>query len=111
MVAEITHIGKTMKVVYNSCYGGFTLSAKAIARLKELGVVSLDEHYSIEYNIARHDPLLVQVVEELGAEASGRCAELSIATIHGNKYRVNEYDGMESISEPEDTEDEWITVK
>lgn len=48
----------------------------------------------------RTDPLLIQVVEELGDEASGRCAELRIIEIpDGIDYDISEYDGMESVEE------------
>lgn len=55
--------------------------------------------------LERHDPLLVQVVEELGPDkhregASGRCAQLHIVEIpDGVQYEIDEYDGMESIHE------------
>jgi len=46
----------------------------------------------------RTDPILVQVVEELGSKADGSCAELTIETLEkGTLYRINEYDGYESI--------------
>lgn len=101
-----------MKVVYNACYGGFTLSSEAIVKLKELGVQGLDDSgYFMDSVLARHDPRLVQVVEELGDKASGRCAKLRATEISGNRYRIDEYDGRESVVEPEQAEDEWITIK
>jgi hypothetical protein len=40
----------------------------------------------------------VQVVEELGADADGQYAELAIADVPaGTKYRIDEYDGVESV--------------
>lgn len=50
-------------------------------------------------DIDRADPILVQVVEELGSEkASGRCANLLVEDIpQGTAYRITEYDGRESI--------------
>jgi hypothetical protein len=49
-------------------------------------------------DIDRADPILVQVVEELGEKASGRCANLVIQEIpKGTAYRITEYDGYESI--------------
>lgn len=48
----------------------------------------------------RHDPLLVQVVEELGKKASGKCADLKIVEIPDNTdYEIQEYDGNEHIAE------------
>lgn len=57
-------------------------------------------------SISRHDPVLVQVVEELGEKANGLCANLKIAEVDG-LYRIDEYDGFESVKTP-DTYD-WIT--
>jgi hypothetical protein len=94
------------KVVYNSCYGGFSFSDRACARLVELGVTAADNHGS--RSVGRHDPLVIQVVEELGADASGRCARLAITTIEGDRYRIDEYDGIESVQEPNDLD--WVKV-
>jgi hypothetical protein len=46
--------------------------------------------------VCRHDPVLVQVVEELGEKASGRCADLAIEEVDG-LYRIGDYDGNESV--------------
>ncbi len=51
-------------------------------------------------NTARTHPLLVRVVEELGAAANGRCAELAVVEIpDGVDYTIEEYDGQEHIAE------------
>lgn len=48
----------------------------------------------------RADPLLVQVVEELGKKADGFCASLEIVEIpDGVDYEIQEYDGSEHIAE------------
>jgi hypothetical protein len=48
----------------------------------------------------RDDPLLVQVVEELGKKASGSCADLRVVEIpSGVEYVIEEYDGNEHIAE------------
>jgi len=47
-------------------------------------------------NVDRHDPALVQVVEELGDKANGICAKLRIDEVDG-PYRIDEYDGNESV--------------
>ena len=48
--------------------------------------------------IERSDPILVQVVEELGKKANGSYAKLRIANIPaGTAYRIDEYDGYESV--------------
>jgi hypothetical protein len=51
-------------------------------------------------DIDRSDPLLVQVVEELGKEANGNFAELKIIDIPDDlEYEIDEYDGIETIRE------------
>lgn len=53
-----------------------------------------------EDELDRHDPLLVQVVEELGEEASDKFAKLELVEIpDGTDYRIDEYDGNETIAE------------
>ena len=90
------------KVVYNRSHGGFSLSAAAAARYAELkgGDVS-------RRDIPRHDPVLVQVVEEMGADANGLCAELAIKEIpEGSAYRIEEYEGKEVVYPRHDVE--WM---
>jgi hypothetical protein len=51
-------------------------------------------------DIPRDDPALVQVVEELGEAADGRCAALRVVEIpDGTDYEIGEYDGMEHVAE------------
>lgn len=59
-----------------------------------------------DHNIVRHDPILVQVVEELGDKANGMCAKLAIEEVSG-PYRIDEYDGSESVETPGSYD--WIT--
>ena len=48
----------------------------------------------------RHDPALVQVVEEMGDKADGDYADLDVVNIPDDvDYVVEEYDGMEHIAE------------
>lgn len=96
-------MSQTYKVVINSSYGGFGLSQEAKARLKELG-----QEYD-EWRITRHDPILIQVIEELGSDrASGNHAQLKIVEIVGRTYRIEEYDGMESVVTP--NIEEWTVI-
>jgi hypothetical protein len=56
--------------------------------------------------ISRTDPIFAQVVEELGNAASGPYAELKIQELtEGTKYRIDEYDGRESVVTRD--EEEW----
>jgi hypothetical protein len=127
------------KVVYNACFGGFSLSHAGIMRYAELKGLKLypfvdvrdkdgrlrfgkqkpataddlkearivhycttpeysNESYWTGRDMERADPALVQVVEELGEKANGSCAKLAIEDVPaGALYRIDEYDGNESV--------------
>lgn len=138
------------KVVYNGCFGGFSISDAALKRYAEIKGVTLypekEERFGFttywtvppdqrgpmlkgnawntatmkqrqasnefyrkntlsERDFERDDPILVQVVEELGEMANGRCAKLLIEDLpKGTLYRISEYDGNESIETRDDVE-------
>lgn len=47
---------------------------------------------------AREDKTLIEVVEELGKKASGRCGELKIVKIPDNAFFIiDNYDGIETL--------------
>lgn len=94
----IRHLKGIRKVVINACHGGFGLSDTAEARYKELaGVTDPDWWYR---DMERDDPYLVQVVEEMGADADGRYAELKIVEIPADvNWTIEEYDGSEWVAE------------
>ena len=142
-----------MKIVINSCYGGFSLSPKGLRRYLELQghnayfyqqtkykhscdeveytrIDNIDDvpslffycttsdqgerisHYPRDtvsyYAIERNDPILVQVVEELGKESYGTYAKLQVVEIaSGRWFKIDNYDGYETI-EYRDIDDEWI---
>jgi hypothetical protein len=101
------------KIVINACYGGFSISNAAMKRYAELMgfeyKAPVKEYYTSyvidlagteisDYEINRTDPVLVQVVEELGDEANGMCSKLKIVELEkGALYRIEEYDGFENI--------------
>lgn len=95
---------KMVKIVYNSCYGGFGLSDAALARYSELSGIdrdSVDMLHCDDWS-CRHDPLLVQVVEELGKAANDTYSDLRIVEVpSGTKYRIDEYDGNETVMTPD----------
>ena len=145
-----------MKIVINSCFGGFSLSPKGERRYLELKglnsyfykstayrfndgkteftrIDNIDDvpnifFYCTTYDqgktltdfpkdlfhpsvLKRSDPILVQVVEELGAESFGACAKLEIVDIDkGRWFKIDEYDGYESI-QYRDIDDEWILAE
>lgn len=48
----------------------------------------------------RSDDDLVWIVENLGEEANGQCANLKVVEIpDGIKYEISEYDGLEEVQE------------
>jgi len=50
--------------------------------------------------LARNDPILVQVVEEMGDKAWGRYAKLAIVEIPDDvQWIIEENDGMEWVAE------------
>jgi hypothetical protein len=85
-----------MKIVINKCLGGFGVSNTALEKYQELsgnGNVCL-------YDIGRADPLLVQVVEELGEDANSNYSKLRVVEVPDNiDWYVHDYDGMETIHE------------
>lgn len=111
-----------MKVVINKCFGGFGLSDAAVERYAELKGIKIfrqkqehsfggaswwvdgvedDDHYFSSYSITeRCDPVLVQVVEEMGDSANGWAAELKIVEIPDDvEWHIHEYDGWEHVAE------------
>lgn len=90
------------KIVYSACYGGFSLSEKAISRYWELKGEPCPKNW-YDRGIDRTDPILVQVVEELGEDANGSYAKLRIEELpKGTIYRIDEYDGFESVKTQDD---------
>ena len=85
------------KIVYNSCYGGFGMSTQAIARYWEIKGEARPEHWWDD-EVYRTDPVLAQVVDELGEGANSSHSYLNIREIpKGTLYRIEEYDGMENV--------------
>lgn len=77
-----------VKIVYNNDFGGFGLNDQEMARYKELS----GNKDAIDYKILRTDPYLVQVVEEM------KPVDLRIRELpEGILYRIDEYDGAESV--------------
>jgi hypothetical protein len=105
------------KIVINKSYEKFCVSHKALLRLQELGQrealqetdlgaywpkaaaprePSLNQYGAL---IPRDDEKLVRVVEELGEEANGHCAELKIVEIPDDvAWEIEKTDGVEHVS-------------
>lgn len=112
------------KIAVNRCFGGFGLSEAATRRYLELkGLPCYVQHNSWgsfecftkapqdrehQYDglfyagreTERDDPLLIQVIEELGKDADGDCAQLAIVEIPDDvQWQIEEYDGAEHVAE------------
>jgi hypothetical protein len=116
--AATTAAHAVTKIVINKSYGTFCLSHKAFLRLRELGQSdALQEHDAGAYwpsasrpdepslnmcgaAVPRDDHKLVQVVEELRAEANGHGAELKIVEVPaGVQWEIERAGGVEHVSE------------
>ena len=87
------------KIVINVRAGGFNLSGMAATRYLELLGKTRPENFYAN-DISRDDSNLVKVVEELGKKANGDSSKLKIAEIpDGIEWEIEEYDGIEWISE------------
>ena len=114
----------TQKIVINACYGGFGVSIKAFERYLDLKGITYykwknsvdmnmlttvpqneydeynNDHFLSLYHIKRDDPVLIQIIEEMGVEADGHYAKLKIIEIPDDvKWYIEDYDGMEHVAE------------
>ena len=86
-----------MKVVINTCFGGFSLSNEAARRIRDLKGTTKDIDI---WDIERSDPALIQVIEELGKAANGSYADLRVVEIPDDvEWHIEEYDGLEHVAE------------
>lgn len=89
-----------MKVVLNKSEELFGLSGKALSMYNELSGNSVQVDYEYDLEQVRHDPYLVQVVEQLGEEVNVDGSNLVIVEVpDGCEYSI-EFDnsGYEYIS-------------
>lgn len=94
-----------IKVVYNACFGGYGLSELALKRYRDK--TGEPVFFEEDMDTGRHDPVLVEIVEELGELANDSCANLKVIEVEG-KYRITEYDGFETVETPESID--WVEV-
>ena len=105
-----------MKVVINTCYGGFGISHEAILALADAKGIELEktdgdgfQFYRLAdnpndcftvYDYSRSDQDLVRIVQEMGEAAWGDYAELKIVEIPDDvEWEIDDYDGIETIHE------------
>ena len=100
---------ETFKVVINTRFGGFGLSAEAIAMYRERKGMHADERATYSDEIERDDADLIAVVEALGSEKAGddRFALLKVVEVpmwlREKGWHIEEYDGSEHIAEDHQT--------
>lgn len=110
------------EVVIHLDYGGFGLSKEAVTRIVELidnKDLDIDpecesSRMTLAREIPRHHPALVRVVKDLGGKAHDDADRarhtlikdpvyplwpFQVVSVH-DEYRVHEYDGSESVTEP-----------
>jgi hypothetical protein len=111
---------RKMKIVINKHYGSFSLSEEAVLLYgdkKGLNIIAIrDEvikdinHYYLnevkeensfcEWDIERNDPVLAEVVEQLGDLADTRHTRLKVVEVPDDvKWYIHDYDGIESVYE------------
>lgn len=86
-----------MKVVINTCWGGFSLSPIAY---EFLGIEWDGYGYKYSAESKRNDPKLVECVETLGPESGGKYGCLKVVEIPDDvKWKIGNYDGKEWVEE------------
>lgn len=99
------------KIVINACYGGFGLSDAALEYIHkqrpELVELNALKGYAMFSNhtfkeCERHEPILVEAIEKLGEKANTSCSKLKVIEIDSDQYRIDEYDGYETLITPAD---------
>jgi hypothetical protein len=88
----------SISVMYNTCYGGFGLSAAAMEEYRKRCPDA--EEGLQDFGISRHDPVMIEIVKEMRGAASDRFADIRFQRIpaqYANHYEITEYDGMESV--------------
>ena len=104
--------GKSPRISIEQAEGTLVWAARDLPEYPDYPPKGASREERIKYNeeyenhdlanrpMERHDPLLIQVIEELGAAANGKSAELKIVEIPDHvEYEIHDYDGMESVEE------------
>ena len=85
-----------MEIIINGCWGGFGLSEVALNKYRQIS----GSPDICDYEISRTDPILIEIVKELGESANGDYSELRIIEIPDDiAWEIDEYDGMERVVE------------
>jgi hypothetical protein len=75
-----------------------TIFTKDFGDYVEMSDDNFEKYYLYLDKSHRKDPILIEVVEELGKSASGPFAELKVVNIPDDmEYEIDDYDGMETL--------------
>ena len=87
---------QTVKIVINTCWGGFGVSdSGSIEYNRRTGV-----YLGSDWDISRTDPTLVAMVEEDSKLYSGRSADLRVVEVPADvDWYIVDYDGQEHVAE------------
>lgn len=87
----------SVEIMFNTCYGGFSFSKAAMDEWHKL---CPGKDTVRCWNIDRHDPVMVQIVKEMGARANGSFSKIELKKIpleYLHHYEIGEYDGLEAV--------------
>ena len=85
-----------MKIVINSCHGGFGMSEEGLAMYNQLA----SKTFKYTDSIPRDCPHLIEVALTLGDEANTKYCTLKIVEIPDDvKWTIHNYAGKEWVSE------------
>ena len=89
------------RIVINTCFGGFGLTEDAFNLYKAYAGISADDEHFYDGSIERNDPILLQVIDQLGIDAcTGAYAKLKVVEIPDDvEWEIGEYDGKEHVAE------------
>lgn len=87
------------RIVINTCHGGFGLSETALTLYRAYAGIDNENFWDGE--IGRNDPILLQVIDQLGIQAcDGHYAELKVVEVPDDvEWEIGEYDGKEHVAE------------
>lgn len=97
--SEISSV-KTKKVILNKDYGGFDISPEGYQLYaKKKGIEKANGKFDFYLDAEhREDPVLIEVIEELGEGANTKFSKLKIVEIPADmEYVIDEYDGIETL--------------
>jgi len=68
------------EIMYNACYGGFSVSKEAVQCYLDSNGYVLCPYY-ISRELERTDPSMIEIVKQLGHRANGKCADIKIQCV------------------------------